>query len=142
MRSQTVVRRRRRAAAASKEITVERYRRSEPVWWAWLDLNQRPHPYQENAGNRCAEHHSRRSHSTVEAEVMCCHRSRRRAAWHISRARRGGAGVRGRLDPHGAPRPAVSSPAGRSSRNSRIGCVPSSSLLASARRTFIGNGAS
>jgi hypothetical protein len=23
--------------------------------WAWLDLNQRPHPYQLNAGNRCAD---------------------------------------------------------------------------------------
>jgi alkanesulfonate monooxygenase SsuD/methylene tetrahydromethanopterin reductase-like flavin-dependent oxidoreductase (luciferase family) len=48
----------------------------------------------------------------------------------ISRARRrGGAGVRGRWDPHGAPRPAVSNPAGRSSRSSRIGCAPSSNRL-------------
>jgi hypothetical protein len=23
--------------------------------WAWLDLDQRPHPYQLNAGNRCAD---------------------------------------------------------------------------------------
>jgi PAS domain S-box-containing protein len=36
--------------------------------------------------------------------------------------RRGGAGARGRWGPHGAPRPAVSSPAGRSSRSRRIVC--------------------
>src|SRR5215207_5651871 len=38
----------------SEETMVECCRRSVPVWWAWLDLNQRPHPYQLNAGNRCA----------------------------------------------------------------------------------------
>jgi hypothetical protein len=27
-----------------KETTEKRSRRSTPVWWAWLDLNQRPHP--------------------------------------------------------------------------------------------------
>jgi len=27
-----------------KETTGERSHRSAPVWWAWLDLNQRPHP--------------------------------------------------------------------------------------------------
>jgi hypothetical protein len=37
-------------------------------------LNQRPHPYQQNAGNRCAKRRSRRSRSTVEAKVMCSHR--------------------------------------------------------------------
>jgi hypothetical protein len=47
---------------------------SEADLWAWLDLNQRPHPYQQNAGNRCANRHSRRSRSTVEGEVMCSHR--------------------------------------------------------------------
>ena len=30
--------------------------------------------YQQNAGNRCAKRHSRRSHTTVGAEVMCSHR--------------------------------------------------------------------
>jgi hypothetical protein len=34
-------------------------------------LNQRPHPYQQNAGNRCANDRIRRSRSTVDAEVMC-----------------------------------------------------------------------
>jgi hypothetical protein len=38
------------------------------VWWAWLDLNQRPHPYQLNAGNRCADRPLRRSRSTVRAQ--------------------------------------------------------------------------
>src|SRR5215203_1018861 len=27
-----------------QETAVECYRRSGRVWWAWLDLNQRPHP--------------------------------------------------------------------------------------------------
>jgi hypothetical protein len=43
-------------------------------WWACQDLNLGPHPYQQNAGNRCAKRHSPRSRSTVEAEVMCSHR--------------------------------------------------------------------
>jgi hypothetical protein len=30
----------------SKEATDKHFRSSKPVWWAWLDLNQRPHPYQ------------------------------------------------------------------------------------------------
>ena len=46
MRSWTAVRRQLRAAAAIKEFMDERSRRSRPVRWAWLDLNQRPHPYQ------------------------------------------------------------------------------------------------
>ena len=68
MRSETAVRDAHKQLRA-KESTDERSRRSEPVWWAWLDLNQRPHPYQQNAGNRCANRHSCRSASTVEAEV-------------------------------------------------------------------------
>jgi hypothetical protein len=43
-------------------------------WWACQDLNLGPHPYQQNAGNRCAKRRSRRSRSTVQAEVMCSHR--------------------------------------------------------------------
>jgi hypothetical protein len=39
-------------------------------WWAWEDLNLRPHPYQLNAGNRCADHPFRRSRSTVRAKGM------------------------------------------------------------------------
>jgi hypothetical protein len=64
----------------SKETTVECCRRSEPAWWAWLDLNQRPHPYQLNAGNRCADRHFCRSRSTVGVEgnrsirpLVCVH---------------------------------------------------------------------
>ena len=37
---------------------------------AWEDLNLRPHPYQLNAGNRCADRRSRRARSTVGARVM------------------------------------------------------------------------
>ena len=44
------------------------------VWWACQDLNRGPHPYQQNAGNRCATRCSRRSRSTVEAKVVCSHR--------------------------------------------------------------------
>jgi len=32
-------------------------------------LNLRLHPYQQNAGNRCADGRSRRSSPTVEAEI-------------------------------------------------------------------------
>jgi hypothetical protein len=39
-------------------------------WWACQDLNLGPHPYQLNAGNRCAHGRSRRSRPTVGAEVM------------------------------------------------------------------------
>jgi hypothetical protein len=39
-------------------------------WWACQDLNLGPHPYQPNAGNRCAEPRSRRSGPTVGAKVM------------------------------------------------------------------------
>jgi len=28
----------------SKMTTDERFRSSKPLLWAWLDLNQRPHP--------------------------------------------------------------------------------------------------
>jgi len=38
--------------------------------WAWLDLDQRPHPYQLNAGNRCADRPFPRSRPTVRAEGM------------------------------------------------------------------------
>ena len=73
MRSETAVRDAHKQLRA-KESTDERSRRSEPVWWAWLDLNQRPHPYQQNTENRCAKGRCSRSHRTVEAEVMCSHR--------------------------------------------------------------------
>ena len=46
MRSNTAVHRRRAETTVIEETTDERFRRSRPVWWAWLDLNQRPHPYQ------------------------------------------------------------------------------------------------
>jgi hypothetical protein len=39
-------------------------------WWACQDLNLGPHPYQLNAGNRCANRRSRRSRPTVDANVM------------------------------------------------------------------------
>jgi hypothetical protein len=38
----------------SKETTGKRSRRSTPVQWAWLDLNQRPHPYQVSTAERHA----------------------------------------------------------------------------------------
>src|SRR5215216_2803287 len=44
------------------------------LWWACQDLSLGPHPYQQNAGNRCANGRFRRSRSTVEGEVMCSHR--------------------------------------------------------------------
>jgi len=44
-----------------------------PVLWACQDLNLGPHPYQQNAGNRCANHRSRRSRSTADGKVMWSH---------------------------------------------------------------------
>ena len=34
---------------ASKSAVTSVSAGQEPVWWAWLDLNQRPHPYQGSA---------------------------------------------------------------------------------------------
>jgi hypothetical protein len=38
------------------------------VLWAWLDLNQRPHPYQVSRAQRCADRHFPRSRATVRAK--------------------------------------------------------------------------
>jgi hypothetical protein len=50
--------------------------------WAWLDLNQRPHPYQVSRAKRCADRRFPRSLATVRREGMrsnsplvCVHRS-------------------------------------------------------------------
>jgi hypothetical protein len=50
----------RRSNRQPKETTDERFRRSMPIRWAWLDLNQRPHPYQA---------HSRDAFKLVERET-------------------------------------------------------------------------
>src|SRR5215216_4843270 len=42
----------------------------EGGWWAWEDLNLRPHPYQLNAGNRCANRPFPSSRPTVGAQGM------------------------------------------------------------------------
>ena len=53
------------------EVTAEKhFRRSNPVWWAWPDLNLGPHPYQLDAGNRCADRPFPRSPPTVGAKGM------------------------------------------------------------------------
>jgi hypothetical protein len=59
---------------AESNRTEGRFRWSAALWWAWEDLNLRLHPYQQNAGNRCANRRSRRSRPTVRGEVMCSHR--------------------------------------------------------------------
>jgi hypothetical protein len=38
--------------------------------WAWLDLNQRPHPYQVSRAKRCADRRFPRSLATVRGEGM------------------------------------------------------------------------
>ena len=38
------------------------------VFWAWLDLNQRPHPYQGSRAKRCAERPFPRSLASVRGE--------------------------------------------------------------------------
>ena len=42
----------------------------ERRWWAWEDLNLRLHPYQLNAGNRCANPPFGRSRPTVGVKGM------------------------------------------------------------------------
>jgi hypothetical protein len=54
-------------------MSRKRFGWSTPMWWACQDLNLGPHPYQQNAGNRCAKRRCCRSCSTVEVEVMCSH---------------------------------------------------------------------
>jgi hypothetical protein len=50
MRSRTAVRGRRRESRPARKVTADkRFRSSKPMWWAWLDLNQQPHPYQGSA---------------------------------------------------------------------------------------------
>jgi hypothetical protein len=41
-----------------------------PVLWSWLDLNQRPHPYQRWTAERCAKQPFRWSRDTVSATGM------------------------------------------------------------------------
>ena len=52
------------------EATDKRCRRSAPVWSAWLDLNQRPHLYQQSRACRYATRRSCRWCATVRGEVM------------------------------------------------------------------------
>jgi hypothetical protein len=59
----------------SKEMTDDCYRRSEPVWWAWLDLNQRPHPYQQSSGERHADRCFPWWSVNVEGQVILCNRA-------------------------------------------------------------------
>jgi hypothetical protein len=54
----------------SKETGGKCSRRSTPVWWAWLDLNQRPHPYQVSRAQRCADRRFPRSSLSVRGEGM------------------------------------------------------------------------
>jgi hypothetical protein len=54
----------------SKETAGERSRRSTPVQWAWLDLNQRPHPYQVSRAQRRADRRFPRSPLSVRGEGM------------------------------------------------------------------------
>jgi hypothetical protein len=54
----------------SHSTTDERFRSSKPVSWAWLDLNQRPHPYQVSRAQRCADRHFPRSPLSVRGGGM------------------------------------------------------------------------
>jgi hypothetical protein len=50
--------------------TAQRFRWSEAGLWAWLDLDQRPHPYQRWTAERHANRRSRRSFGSVSATGM------------------------------------------------------------------------
>jgi hypothetical protein len=68
MRSKTAVRGALTEATAMKESSRARFRSATPVLWAWLDLNQRPHPYQVSRAQRCADRHSPKSLASVRAK--------------------------------------------------------------------------
>jgi hypothetical protein len=57
------------AAPTGSRYDDHRFRWLRQVW-AWEDLNLRLHPYQLNAGNRCAHRPFRRSRLTVGAQGM------------------------------------------------------------------------
>jgi hypothetical protein len=57
-------------AGSDPKRSDERLRWPKAILWAWEDLNLRPHPYQLNAGNRCADRRFPRSRLTVGAKVM------------------------------------------------------------------------
>ena len=56
--------------AATRKRSNQRSRWSRAGLWAWLDLNQRPHPYQQSSAYRCATLRFCRSQRTVRGEVM------------------------------------------------------------------------
>jgi hypothetical protein len=57
-------------APRPRATSGKRFRSSEPLWWAWLDLNQRPHPYQVSRAERCADRRLRRSRASVTGEGL------------------------------------------------------------------------
>ena len=59
-----------REPTATKETKRKYFRRSVRTWWAWLDLNQRPHPYQVSRAKRCADRRFPRSPPSVRGEGM------------------------------------------------------------------------
>ena len=72
MRSETAVRRRLTEVTTIEGTTGERSRRSIPVLWAWLDLNQRPHPYQQSRAERHADRCFPWWAANVEGQVILC----------------------------------------------------------------------
>jgi hypothetical protein len=70
MRSPTAMRGRPTGAVASERTPLACLPRSKVVQWAWLDLNQRPHPYQQSRAYRHADRRSCRSLATVRGAVM------------------------------------------------------------------------
>jgi hypothetical protein len=58
--------------AGTRKVSNQRFCWSEAVWWAWEDLNLRPHPYQQSRAYRCATLRFCRSRATVRGEVMRC----------------------------------------------------------------------
>ena len=90
MRSETAVR---RESGSSRDRTSQRGKRlrsSTGVQWAWLDLNQRPHPYQVSRAKRCADRRFPRSLRSVRGQGMRSNSSARISAQTQCRGRRQG----------------------------------------------------
>ena len=62
------MRRRRTGATAFEGDHRRAFPQVNPVWWAWLDLNQRPHPYQLSRAQPCADRRFPRSVVSVRGE--------------------------------------------------------------------------
>ena len=111
-------------------------RRSTPVHWAWLDLNQRPHPYQVSRAQRCADRRFPRSPTSVRGEGMRSNNLVRTGHGHV-------AGAAGKVCQQPVAGKVMGLPGGAAALSSGLtvtvsGCVPDSGSAAGPSGTQYG----